>query len=456
MGEILSNEQILNELFNLYMDPEHGLLHFGESVGLRLYPPRRKMSVMLIGNHSSGKSSFINWYIDHKVQKTGVAIETQGFTIVSSGKIRETLTGKATILLYPHLKPLESIPGVLSYLSTELTPSTSRRFNLVTFIDTPGLADGKLHYPYDIERGMLWLGENSDLIFVFFDPIGQALCKRTLDLVEKLNQIYPERIRFFLSKADEAGIESDREKVMMQIVQELCKRNGLNQCGFEMSTIYIPNHANLKNNQQMCTNQIENACNEIEKTIAFTIQNTFNKMEIDIEKVEEIAHIKLDMNKNNSTQNLKCYLQILLLTLICLQFPLAIMLNESKPESEPKPKMTDYLNYLEFFESDIDVYLKYYEQFLDLLKSIFAFYMLVVFKILTVLLPSSNTLLYSCLISVVIAFLSKFYIRFQPTLSDHEISNLNSIIHKLQTLHRPRRELLYTNYLNQMLNENDL
>lgn len=28
---------------------------------------------------------------------------------------------------------------------------------------------------------------------------------------------------------------------MMQIVQELCRRPGLNKCGFEMPTIYIPN-----------------------------------------------------------------------------------------------------------------------------------------------------------------------------------------------------------------------
>jgi len=28
---------------------------------------------------------------------------------------------------------------------------------------------------------------------------------------------------------------------MMQIVQELCKRPGLNRTGFEMPTIYIPN-----------------------------------------------------------------------------------------------------------------------------------------------------------------------------------------------------------------------
>jgi len=54
-------------------------------------------------------------------------------------------------------------------------------------------------------------GDVADLIFVFFDPIGQALCKRTLSLVEKLNEKHAERMRFYLSKADEAGHEGDRQ-----------------------------------------------------------------------------------------------------------------------------------------------------------------------------------------------------------------------------------------------------
>jgi len=39
-----------------------GLIHVAASVGLSLLAPRKKISVMLIGNHSAGKSSFINWY----------------------------------------------------------------------------------------------------------------------------------------------------------------------------------------------------------------------------------------------------------------------------------------------------------------------------------------------------------------------------------------------------------
>lgn len=54
-------------------------------------------------------------------------------------------------------------------------------------------------------------GDLCDLILVFFDPMGQALCKRTLNIVESLNETHGDRLRFYLSKADEAGGESDRQ-----------------------------------------------------------------------------------------------------------------------------------------------------------------------------------------------------------------------------------------------------
>lgn len=40
-----------------------GLITIAQSVGVTLLPPRKKITVMLTGNYSAGKSSFINWYI---------------------------------------------------------------------------------------------------------------------------------------------------------------------------------------------------------------------------------------------------------------------------------------------------------------------------------------------------------------------------------------------------------
>jgi hypothetical protein len=205
------NERILRDIHNIYTDPKDGLVNIAKDLGIEMVAPRKKINILLIGNHSAGKSSFVNWYVEETVQRTGVAIETQGFTLVTSGKKRESLTGVATVHLYPQLKTLSEIDNCLEYVGTEITTSKQKQFNLITFIDTPGLVDGDMKYPFDVNNAILWFGDISDLIFVFFDPIGQALCKRTLNLVEKLNENHGNKIHFYLSKADEAGSDTDRQ-----------------------------------------------------------------------------------------------------------------------------------------------------------------------------------------------------------------------------------------------------
>ena len=119
-----------------------------------------------------------------------------------------------------------------NYIQTEITTSKSKQAELVHFIDTPGLVDGDMKYPFDVNEAILWTANMVDLILVFFDPIGQALCKRTLDVVEALSERHHPKLRYFLSKADEAGDECDRQRVLMQIVQELCRRPSLNKTCF--------------------------------------------------------------------------------------------------------------------------------------------------------------------------------------------------------------------------------
>lgn len=316
------NEKILRECHSLYTDTEKGLIQIAASVGLKILAPRKKIIVMLMGNHSAGKSSFINWYIEEHVQKTGVAIETQGFTLVTSGRKRESLTGNATLHLYPHLEPLRSFDGVVDFLSTEISTSKQKKFSLVTFIDTPGLVDGDMKYPFDVNEAINWIGDMADLVFVFFDPIGQALCKRTLDLVEKLSERRPDRVRFYLSKADEAGHEADRQRVMMQIVQELCKRPTLNRTAFDMPTIYIPNPSGKPSR---CMNQIEEVCVDVEKTINQMIQNTLNSLERDCDTIIRAIDLRLDLDKSTSRLNIKSRIQGLCLYSLALIFPLIML-----------------------------------------------------------------------------------------------------------------------------------
>jgi len=295
------DEQILKECHLLYTEEKNGLVSIAEDIGIHLLAPRRKITVMLIGNHSAGKSTFINWYIEDKVQRTG-AIETQGFTIVTSGKKRESLTGNATLHLYEHLQPLQNLEGVIDYMTTEITTSKQKKFHMVNFIDTPGLVDGDMKYPFDVNKAVLWLGENiADLIFVFFDPIGQALCKRTLNIVEQLSEKQADIMKFYLSKADDAGEENDRQRVLMQIAQEFCKRPNLNRTALDMPTIYVPN----MKKESSCLNQIDSVCKEVEKTIGATIQKTLNTLERDCDDIADRINYLIAQDDDARSRNFK-------------------------------------------------------------------------------------------------------------------------------------------------------
>ena len=258
--------------------------------------------------------------------------------MVTSGKKRESLTGNATLHLFPHLKPLSKMPNLTDYLTTEISTSRQKKFSMVTLVDTPGLVDGDMAYPFDVNESILWFSELCDLVFVFFDPIGQALCKRTLNIVEKISSKHPERMRFYLSKADEAGHESDRQRVMMQIVQELCKRPGLNKTGFDMPTIYVPNPnkqvirtprgvaeiISILSVQVRCVNQIEEVCKDIEKTINQTIQNTLNSLEKDCDSIEKLVDEAINKDNRTRASNLRAWLKSGCLYLLAMVLPVAL------------------------------------------------------------------------------------------------------------------------------------
>lgn len=400
---------------------------------MKLLAPRKKITVMLMGNHSAGKSSFINWYVEEHIQRTGVAIETQGFSFITSGRKRESLTGNATLHLYPHFKPLQEFKGVSEYLSTEICTSRQKRFSLVTFVDSPGLVDGDMKYPFDVDEVVLWLGDLCDLILVFFDPMGQALCKRTLNIVECLNEKHGDRLRFYLSKADEAGGESDRQRVMMQIVQELCKRPGLNKCGFDMPTIYIPN----PNKPSRCVNQIEEVCREIEKTINQTVQNTLNSLEKDCELISKAITDTLINDRQVILDNRRARCQSFFLILLGFSIPLALMaylllgtLSKEMLEMALGTGGTESLS----------LYLAPVVRASDTLSVEQQLYV------------AAGLIIFSFLLLIV----SRFCFKTQQTLSGKQRRQLQEKLEYIQEVVKTKKKNLYEEYLRQSVSDHDM
>ena len=48
--------------------------------------------------------------------------------------------------------------GVVNYLSTEVSTSRQKKFSLVMFVDTPGLVDGDMNYPFNVDNAIVLLG----------------------------------------------------------------------------------------------------------------------------------------------------------------------------------------------------------------------------------------------------------------------------------------------------------
>jgi uncharacterized membrane protein YgcG len=248
--------RILEEVYALYVDPSRvssalgpvGLVEMSRRAGggpnapPPLLPPRRRATVMIIGNHSAGKSTFVNHYVGEPVMSTGVAIETRGFTVVRSGVGKADVLGEAALEGNPHLREIADRlgadrEGFVKHLRLAVRPSTAHHFGEVDLIDTPGLVDGGVEYPFDPHATILALSRLCDLILVFFDPIGQALCTRTMNVVGALNRSpadggCPEKLRYFLSKADTVDSHEDLAKVLVQVAtglgHRLADRHGMN------------------------------------------------------------------------------------------------------------------------------------------------------------------------------------------------------------------------------------
>ncbi|CAL1532253.1 unnamed protein product [Lymnaea stagnalis] len=372
-------------------------------------------------------------YIEEHVQRTGVAIETQGFTVVTSGRKRESLTGNATLHLYPYLEPLRQIEGVVDYLTTEVATSKQKKFSLVTFIDTPGLVDGDMKYPFDVNKAITWLGDTADLIFVFFDPIGQALCKRTLNLVETLNEKHADRMKFYLSKADEAGHESDRQRVMMQIVQELCKRPGLNRTGFDMPTIYVPS---MNQKGSRCANQIEEVCREIEKTINQTIQNTLNSLERDCDQISQLVGDKLRDDSIRASRNLRARFRGVCYGFLGMILPLLLLATFLISTSHATLHSLLGNNLM----TVLDLYLGSLSGVWRSVPKEYTQY--VVFAILG--------------LALIMLLVAKFSSRTVSTLTRKQKKKLNEISEYVQSTVKSKKQSLYQEYLRQSVAEHDL
>lgn len=152
--------------------------------------------VLLLGNHSSGKSSFINYVLGRDVQATGVAPTDDGFTVIAPGSEDADRDG-ASFIGDPGLgfSPLRAFgPAFMNHF--RLKVRTDLATSSLLLVDSPGMIDSPAALGvggsvarndstsdrgYDFLRVTRWLAEHADVILLFFDPDKPGTTGETLE-----------------------------------------------------------------------------------------------------------------------------------------------------------------------------------------------------------------------------------------------------------------------------------
>ena len=161
--------------------------------------------VLLLGNHSSGKSSLINHLLNHKVQRTGVAPTDDGFTVLIHGDEPRTLDGQAMIS-HPEM-PFGTLgqfgPGLVEHVEGRVLNADLLRH--VRLIDSPGMidaSDGESKRPYDFTAVIRWFAEHADLILLFFDPEKPGTTGETISVLNESLGGIDHKMRIVMNKMD--------------------------------------------------------------------------------------------------------------------------------------------------------------------------------------------------------------------------------------------------------------
>ncbi len=200
-------EEFANRIRDYYQDPLDPL---AEQFLFRRPPTmgelRRPTQVLLLGNHSSGKSTFVNYLLGDDVQKTGVAPTDDGFTIITHGATATERDGPA-VVSNPDL-PYEGLrhfgDQLVSHVRLKLRPA--ELLQTVTLIDSPGMIDeakAENGRGFDFPGVVRWFAERADLVLVFFDPDKPGTTGETLQVFRESLAGIDHKMLIILNKVDQ-------------------------------------------------------------------------------------------------------------------------------------------------------------------------------------------------------------------------------------------------------------
>ena len=147
---------------------------FGYTYRRATVSPNSLPYVLFLGNHSSGKSSFINYLLgDAPVQDAGIAPTDDAFTFLLYGEEERDVMGQAALeMLADELAPLREFgPELVQRVRVKVR--RREMLKSVVLVDSPGMIDASeesVSRGYDFFGTIKFLAEITDLVLMIFDP----------------------------------------------------------------------------------------------------------------------------------------------------------------------------------------------------------------------------------------------------------------------------------------------
>ncbi|CAM9203809.1 unnamed protein product [Hapterophycus canaliculatus] len=189
------------------------------------YQSTKMPFVFVLGNHSSGKSSFINYVLGRNIQTAGVAPTDDSFTIIAPGPSDIDQDGPA-LVGDPDMGfvGLRQFGPTLTH-HTELKVRSGTSTNSFMMVDSPGMIDSPMSRSmyerpgpddsagrrrgsdtsrgYDFEGVVRWFAERADVILLFFDPDKPGTTGETLSILTNSLPGMDHKLYIVLNKADQ-------------------------------------------------------------------------------------------------------------------------------------------------------------------------------------------------------------------------------------------------------------
>ncbi|MBL9128369.1 MAG: dynamin family protein, partial [Verrucomicrobiales bacterium] len=162
--------------------------------------------VLFLGNHSSGKSSFVNFLMNRSVQATGLAPTDDGFTVLTWG-VQEATADGPTATSHPGLDLGDFAhlgPAFTAKLRFKTVPCELLRS--VTLVDSPGMIDamGAVNTRgYEFPAAVKTFAERADLILFFFDPDKPGTTAESVSVLTDTLSGMGHKLLLILNKVDQ-------------------------------------------------------------------------------------------------------------------------------------------------------------------------------------------------------------------------------------------------------------